>query len=204
MKDLILLLADKNAQFALKGALERPKAIGIRKIEFDFRVHAGRDGGVRKSGPETLALLRRQFNHALLVLDYEGSGAGAQSALELEAELDERLKTVWQDAAKAIVIEPELDIWIWGSDNAIKQVIKWPIGGTIRNWIKGKGFNVSENSKPDRPKEALEAVLRELDIPRSSSLYHEITSRISLARCKDMAFQRMRQKLASWFPPPVV
>jgi hypothetical protein len=34
MKDLVLLVADKNAQFVLKGALLRPEALGIRRIEF--------------------------------------------------------------------------------------------------------------------------------------------------------------------------
>ncbi len=64
------MVADKNAQFALKGALARPKALGIRRIEFEFRVHPGRDGGARKSGPEVLALERRRFKHGLLVLDF--------------------------------------------------------------------------------------------------------------------------------------
>ena len=70
----MLLVADKNAHFALKGALARPEAMGIRPIEFEFRVHPGRDGGTRKTGPELLALERRRFRHGLLVLDYEGSG----------------------------------------------------------------------------------------------------------------------------------
>jgi hypothetical protein len=72
MKDLVLLVADKNAQFALKGALQRPEALGIRRIEFEFRVHPGRDGGARKSGPEVLAMERWRFQNGLLVLDYEG------------------------------------------------------------------------------------------------------------------------------------
>ena len=30
MKDLILVVADKNMHFALRGALNRPEALGIR------------------------------------------------------------------------------------------------------------------------------------------------------------------------------
>src|SRR5258707_585246 len=119
MKDLVLLVADKNAQFALKGALGRPDALEIRPIEFEFRVHPGRDGGARKSGPELLALERRRFEHALLVLDFEGSGTELPNAKDLEAQLDARLSGRWKEAAKSIVIEPELDVWIWGADNAI-------------------------------------------------------------------------------------
>ena len=50
MQDLVLLVADKNAQFALSGALHRPQAMGIRSIELVFLVHPGRDGGTRKTG----------------------------------------------------------------------------------------------------------------------------------------------------------
>lgn len=101
MKDLALLVADKNAQFALRGALQRSEALGIRPIEFEFRVHPGRDGGARKSGPEVLALERRRFRHALLVFDFEGSGTDLPDALALEAQLDDRLQARWSGAAKA-------------------------------------------------------------------------------------------------------
>jgi hypothetical protein len=79
MKDLLLLVADKNAHFALNGALARPAALGIKEINFEVRVHVGRDGGARKSGPEMLALERRRFSHALLVLDFEASGQSSRT-----------------------------------------------------------------------------------------------------------------------------
>lgn len=75
MEDLVVLVADKNAQFALTGALSRHKALGIRAITPDFRIHPGRDGGVRTSGAEVLAGEHRRFAHALLIFDLEGSGA---------------------------------------------------------------------------------------------------------------------------------
>ena len=59
MQDLVVMVADKNAQFAIQGVLNRPEAMGIRRIQFKFRVHVGRDGGARKSGPEMLALGKR-------------------------------------------------------------------------------------------------------------------------------------------------
>lgn len=202
MKDLVLLVADKNAHFALKGALERPEALGIRRIEFEFRVHPGRDGGARKSGPEILALERHRFQHGLLVLDYEGSGAAQSEAGALEAQLDERLQARWKSQAKAIVIEPELDVWVWGSDNAVEQAISWPAGKAIRDWLRERGFTFLENGKPIRPKEALEAALRRVGEPRSSAMYQHIAGKISLQRCVDGAFIRLRRQLAAWFPRP--
>ena len=200
MKDLVLLVAGKNAQFALKGALGRPEALGIRPIEFEFRVHPGRDGGARKSGPEVLALERRRFKHALLVLDFEGCGTDLQNATELEAQLDARLSAHWKGVAKSIVIEPELDVWVWGADNAVETAIEWPAGKSVRDWLREQGFAFEANGKPKRPKEALEAALRLPDLPRSSALYQTIAEKISLRRCGDEAFIRLRKQLIEWFP----
>ena len=201
MKDLLLLVADKNAQFALKGALGRPQALGIRPVEFEFRVHSGRDGGARDSGPEVLALERRRFHHALLVLDFEGCGTNLSTVSELESNLDKRLFTHWQAAAKSIVIKPELDVWVWGADNAVESVIDWPPGQRVRDWLREQGFDFTANDKPSRPKEAFEAALRIPGLPRSSAIYQKIAEKISLRHCGDEAFIRLRQKLVEWFPP---
>ena len=45
-KALVILTADKNAQFALRGILSRHKALHIKSIAADFHVHPGRDPGV--------------------------------------------------------------------------------------------------------------------------------------------------------------
>lgn len=200
MKDLVLLVADTNSQFALKGALGRHEALEIHPIEFEFRVHPGRDGGTRKSGPEMLALERRRFRHALLVLDFEGCGTNFSNATALEMDLDGRLSANWGEAAKSIVIEPEVDVWMWGADNAMEAVIEWPAGKGVREWLCEKGFAFEANNKPTRPKEALEAALRIPDLPRSSALYQRIAEKISLRRCRDEAFIRLRKKLVDWFP----
>lgn len=198
-KDLVVLVADKNAHYAFKGAFKRPEALGIRPISVEFLVHPNKDGGVRITGTEMLAFKRRQFSHALLVMDYEGSGAKG-TAHDLEAELDERLQSHWLGCAKAIVIEPEVDVWMWGSDNAVQQVIGWSSPPAIREWLKQRGFELNQDGKPLRPKEAMDAVTEESDQPRSSALYEEIAGKISLQRCTDAAFQRLRQKLIKWFP----
>lgn len=199
MNDLIVLVADKNMQHALKGALNRPKALGIREISFDCIVHTNRDPGVRKTGADLLRLKRSQFPRALMVLDFEGSGTDRADARELEAELDERLQTDWGDNAKAIAIEPELDVWMWGSDNKIQQVLNWSRDMGAREWVQQQGYDLDADGKPVQPKEALEALLREIRQPRSSALYLEIASQISLRNCTDDAFQRLKLQLANWF-----
>jgi hypothetical protein len=201
MKDLVLLAADKNIQFTLAGALGRPQAMATRPITFDFRLHAGRDGGARSTGVDILATQRRQFARALLVFDREGCGRDDDDALTIERDLDARLERVWGNDAKAIVIEPEVDAWVWGADNAMRDVFGWPRSEPIRQWLTDQGFAFASNGKPVRPKEALEALRRVHQLPRSSALYRSIAEKISLQRCIDPAFVRLRDTLRALFPP---
>lgn len=199
MKDLFVFVADKNMEFTLKGGLERPESLGIRPITFEIRQHPGRDGGMRTTGAQILALEASRFRNALMVFDYEGSGA-SESAQDLETRLDTALSEQWGDRAKAIVIVPEVDIWMWGGDPVLATILRWSHTESIRDWLTAKGFMFRSDGKPERPKEALEAVFAEAHRPRSSANYEKIARQISLARCTDPAFLRLREVLRGWFP----
>ena len=201
MQDLVLLVADKNMQFALQGALSRPEALGIRPIDYEFRSHPGRDGGVRASGPQVLAGERNRFRHALMLLDLEGCGTDFVDPVDLENELDQRVRAAWNDDGKTIVIAPEVDVWLWGSDNALSDAFQWPLQGSIRDYLRTRDFQFSSDGKPLRPKEALDALVPVHKQPRSSALYEKITNKISLQNCRDPAFLRLHQQLRAWFPP---
>lgn len=200
MDDLILLVADKNMRFSLQGALSRPDALNIRVVSFKILVHSSKDSGCRTTGSQLLALERRHYSHALLVMDFDGSGTNKSNGVELEDELDRQLAISWGASAKAIVIEPELDVWLWGSDNALSQVLGHPHNSAIRPWLQERGFSFSAAGKPHQPKEAMEFLLRELRKPRSSDTYEKIAGKISLKRCLDPAFLRLRDTLRGWFP----
>lgn len=200
MRDLVVLVADKNMQFTIRGALNRPEALSIRAVSFDFRIHPGRDGGVRTSGVSLLSSESRRFHHALLFMDHAGCGDEGKSPIQLEQQLDHALQETWGTQSKAIVIAPEVDAWIWGNDNVLAEIFHWPTDKpTIREWLGSKGFEFDEHGKPLQPKEALNAMRPVHKQPRSSALYENITKRISLDRCTDLAFQRARRQLQSWF-----
>jgi hypothetical protein len=186
-------------QFALQGALSRPQALSIRQLSFEFRSHMGRDGGVRTTGASVLGSEKVRFRHALMILDHEGCGQETASVQQLETELNRQLAAVWGEHAKAIVIEPEVDIWLWGTDNALREALRWPQEGPIRDWLRQKGFEFSAEGKPLRPKEALEAMRLIHKQPRSSALYQKITEKISLQKCTDPAFLRLKAHMQKWF-----
>lgn len=200
MQDLVVLVADKNMQFALQGAFGRPLALGVRPFTYEFRSHMGRDGGVRTTGADVLAREAARFHHALMLLDFEGCGQEDGDPLVLEEQLDRKLNSVWGLNAKTIVISPEVDIWLWGNDNVLRDALHWPQDGAIRDWLRGKGFDFNADNKPVRPKEALDAMRPVHKQARSSAMYEKVTKRISLQNCTDLAFARLRAQMQSWFP----
>lgn len=54
--------------------------------------------------------------------------------------------------------------------------------------------------KPHAPKEAMEAVLRLARLPRSAARYRQLAEKISLDRCSDETFRKLRTTLQTWFP----
>jgi hypothetical protein len=200
LKDLVVLVADGTTQVAVKALLGRPEALGIRSVTSLVLPHPERDPGCRLHGPEFLAPLARDFHHALLVFDYEGSGESAPAS-DLERRLTETLGKTWSDRAAALVLEPELEVWLWSDSPHVDDVLGWRdrVPG-LRDWLTARSFLEKGRPKPERPKEAVEAALREVRKPRSSSLYKQIAERVSFARCTEPSFLRFRKLLAAWFP----
>jgi len=199
MKDIFLLVADKSMEFTIKGILSRPQALGIRTVSFDVAVHPNRDGGIRATGAQILALKASAYHHGLLMMDFEGSGSSFASAIEQEDQLGGLLHASWMDRAKAIVIAPELDIWAWGADQVIAREIGWNNDLTIRDWLSLKGFRFDDYGKPNAPKEAIEEALHAVGLARSASIYMNLAKALSLNRCVDPAFIRLRRQLKMWF-----
>jgi hypothetical protein len=201
-RDLVILTADKNCQFALRGLVTRSRALHIGSIEPDWHVHPGRDPGVLRGAHEFLRPFVRSHRHALVVLDREGCGREAASREVLEAEIENNLRTSgWDQRGRAIVIDPELEVWVWSNSPHVDDELGW--GSTkpaLRTWLQQQGFLYEGAFKPARPKDALEAVLRKVRVPRSSAIYKTLAEKVSLSRCTDPAFEKLRATLHGWFP----
>jgi hypothetical protein len=200
--DLLALVADRNMEAALAGILSRPKSLRTRAIAFDLRVHPRKDPGCCREGVAYLQVFADKYSHAILVFDHEGCGRESSTATELETELEAQLQAAgWQDRACAIVLEPELEIWVWSDSPHVAGQLGWAERKTdVRSWLQQQGLWKAGNPKPDRPKEAVEAVLRKVKRPRSSALYKSLAEKVSLSRCQDRTFFKLKTTLHSWFP----
>jgi hypothetical protein len=71
----------------------------------------------------------------------------------------------------------------------------------LREWLANKDYHFDARAKPIRPKEAMEDALREVRKARSSSIYSALGETVSLDRCVDPTFLRLRELLRAWFAP---
>ena len=203
--NLVVLTADKNAQFAIKGILSRDRSLGICRLgpnSVEYITHPEKDPGVFRTAKLLLSPFLRTHLHALAIMDREGSGCGTSTAEQMEQQIEtDLLAAGWANRAAALVIDPELDIWVWADSPHVEAEIGWVDQSTnLRTWLVQKGFNLSAEGKPIRPKEALEAALRHVHMPRSSALYRSLAEKVSLVRCIDRAFMKLKTTLQSWFP----
>ena len=200
-QDLIILVADIDAEYALQGLLSRPERLGVRPVRCQIDRHPMRDGGCRSQGVAYLRAFRRQFKHSLLIFDHEGCGVEGESAgaieTRMEAEMD---KAGWAGQSAVIVIEPELDAWVWSDSPHVSDILGWKTQSqNLHAWLESEGWIVQGAIKPHRPKEALEVALRKAKKPRTAILYRDLAENVSLRGCTDRAFAKLRSSLLRWF-----
>lgn len=200
-RDLVVLVADKNMEYSIKSILERPQSLGIKKLDFIIYPHPKRDPGCLVSSHYYLLREVNKFQHALVMFDREGCGREHKTRTELENEIEERLSSSgWGNRAAAIIIDPELENWVWSDSPELDAAIGWQGMSTpLRSWLKEKNFLADNSLKPYPPKKAFEDALKKVRKPRSSSIYKQIADRVSLKRCQDPAFLKLKEKLHQWF-----
>lgn len=201
-RDLIVLVPDVDMEFAVRGILERPDALGIRPITFDAFRHAQRDAGCRSDCHNFLRMWLREYRYAMVLFDHEGCGKENIGRAQLERKVEGVLsRNGWTKRSAVIVIDPELEAWVWSDSPAVDEVLGWSgqLPG-LRPYLQSvSGLWRSGRDKPERPKEALVQALRTAGKPPSPSLFADLAARVSTDRCADPAFRKFRGKLQGWF-----
>lgn len=200
-KDLVVLAADSNIEFAIRGLLSRPHDLGIRPVSVDYFRHQHHDPGCCNESQEFLRPFLRSHSYALVVFDREGCGREAMPAAQIETGLEQRLAmNGWGGRGAAIAIDPELEQWVWSRSPEVDRTLGW-FGRepSLRMWLLAEGMLGEGQAKPAEPKEAMEAALRLAGKARSASLYEQLGRVVPLGACTDRAFSRLRHLLTTWF-----
>lgn len=203
MLDLVVLAADGQTRLTIETLLKvRHRALSIKSIKVRVYVHNDHDDGCLRHGHESLGSFVHRARHALVVFDHDGCGREGVSRQEIEFEVEEKLrKSGWDDRAAAIVIDPELEAWVWTKSPHVSQALGWGADhGALWDWLAEQRFLRPGDVKPKDPKASLDAALKHTRKPRSSAIYQEIAEKVSVEGCRDPAFWKLRDRLTSWFP----
>ncbi|MFO8057476.1 MAG: hypothetical protein R6V10_09285 [bacterium] len=145
----------------------------------------------------------RKYDYSLVMFDRDFDKKKDRSASGLETEVKERLEqNGWEGRCEAVVIDPELENWVWSGSACVGEILKWP-GSTadLKSWLIDKGKWDPESTKPGDPKGAMGTAMKEKRVKKSSSLFKKIGERSSLKDCSDRAFLKFKKTLQLWFPP---
>ncbi len=201
-QELVIVVADRNIEAAISGILERNHSLGIKAVNYKIYTHFHRDPGCRQEAHLLLLPYIQNFKHAIVIFDREGCGQEHLSREELETMVEQNLAaTGWQERAIALVLDPELEIWVWKDSPHVDAALGW--GGkqpNLRTWLRQNGYLREGDQTPQRPKEAMEAALRIVRKPRSSATYHQLALTVGLRDCNNPTFIKLRNTLQRWFP----
>lgn len=204
--DLVVLVPGKDERETLDGLLSsRQQSLGIATIRYEILVHPRRDPGCLHEAPAVLQPFLHRAHRALVLFDHEGAGQEDRPAGEIADDLLNRLSAAgWEQRAGVVIIDPELEIWLWADSPRVEAELGWSgRDRPLRDWLQAEGWLATGRRKPERPKEALESVLREVRVPRSASIYGRLARRVGLRQCEDPSFHRFCDLLRSWFPQRV-
>lgn len=202
-KALIVIAADRSMKAVVDSILARPESLGIAVManRFDSYVIPNFDASVYRTSPEFLRPHANRYANALVMCDRFGSGQ-TRSREDMEADLENRLgASGWENRSAAIVIDPELDVWIWQHSPYVVEALGWNgRSPDLYAWMLSKGFLAPGESKPSDPKKALNAALFLARKRKSSAIFSRVASRVSLSKCEDPSFVKLRSVLQTWFP----
>jgi len=203
-KSLFLLTADKHMKACVEAVLGRSRSIGVRlsASDYDVAIESGHDSSVFGRGQESVRAYLRSHQYALLICDRHGSGGERLSRERMEERMEERLaQNGWQDRSAAIVIDPELENWIWADQRVVDAIFGWQgRQPSLREWLRLNDYMAEGESKPRHPKKCLENALAIVGRQKSAILFRQVAEQVNLTRCTDPAFLKLVSVLRQWFP----
>lgn len=176
-------------------------SLGIRPLGVEYLRHPRHDPGCFLQAPDILQPYQLRAAHALVVFDREGCGREELTAEQIESDLATRLsESGWGPRSRAVAIDPESEIWIWSDSPKVDEGLGWANRKpALREWLRSRQLLAPDPTKPGAPKDAFRVALREVGQKASASVFARLARQVSLDRCDDPSFSRLRSCLTEWF-----
>ncbi len=139
----------------MRGLLTRRQhALGIRSIEFTIIRHTCRDLGCRREAARTASSYVSDHVYALVLFDRAGCGDEMTERQAVQTAVEENLcRAGWANSSRVIVIEPELEMWVWSESANVGKLLGWNEGtGALREWLHEKHLWPDDKTKPPAPR----------------------------------------------------
>jgi hypothetical protein len=87
--------------------------------------------------------------HALVLFDRAGRGKEGVGRAALEREVEERLAASgWSARAAAIVMDPELEAWVWVDSPHVERIVGWAgARGGLRGWLESESQSMTDRAR---------------------------------------------------------
>ncbi|QKG25574.1 methylation-associated defense system protein MAD4 [Actinomadura verrucosospora] len=201
-RDIVFLVADGAMEQMLRGFFSRPQFHrSIRCAHFDFDpsedliVAPTKDPGVFNTARELLRPFETSHRHAVAMLDNAWEGSPGRD--RIHDSIADTLKEAWERFA-VIVIEPELEAWVWQENPHIAEAFNCPTD--FREILARSNHWPRDLLKPPDPKEALEHLRKRYRADRQNAAFRRLAAKISVRHCQDRAFNHLCDNLRTWFP----
>lgn len=208
VRDLVVLVPDSDIEQTVRGLLPRVGNLGIRPLDWTVARHPDRDPGCRVRAAQLLRPYLSSFGYALVVFDRDGSGSDRPREVIQNRVEEELFSNGWMDRAKAIVIEPELEAWLWSGSPLVSDELGWGSDYRgLRRHLTSVNLWPEDNPKPPDPKRAAREAMRVARVRRrarrSPAKFRRLASQVDatvLGSCRDPAFGELIETLRRWFP----
>lgn len=201
-RDLIVVVADVDAEVTVRALLKRIESLQIRPISFQVDRFVKRDSGCYGEIQDYLRPFIHQFDYAIVIFDHDGSGRESFPREQIEADVEDRLgRNGWSNRSAAIVLDPELEVWVWSMSGEVPVVLGWSGRQPgLLAWLAQTCAMRADGEKPIDPKDAMHRALRAVGKRASAALFRQLAERVGLRHCTDGAFTKLRSTLQRWFP----
>lgn len=203
--DVVVLVADKDLEEAAAALLRRTDDLDLGSFRFEVRRHPNHDGGCRTGAANFLRPFLQRYRRSLVLFDRDGCGSNL-SREEIQDGVEADLsRNGWADRTKAIVIDPELEAWVWGDLAQTSRILGWKEDAAgLRRCLRSRSLWERRSAKPSDPKTAMRTAMecapRGRRRKRSARLFAEIAGAAAVDDCRDPAFNELKQTLQAWFP----
>jgi len=185
------------------------RSLGCGHFDFDperdVKIAIGQnDPGLFLRAAELLSPRLRQYRHAVVMLDAEWKGAPPADEQRKCVEADLRRGGWPETSIAAVIVEPEVDAWLWTGKIHTSRALNWESYEELERFLVERRMIEPGEQKPGRPKEAAELALREKGKPRSAAIYRQVAGHASIERnCNEPGLRYLVENMRRWFPPEI-